>query len=72
MPAGNYFVMGDNRSNSLDSRVPAWMGGVGLVPAENLVGRVDVRYISLDPSAHWWNPSTWTKALRLDRVGFVG
>jgi signal peptidase I len=36
VPAGKYFMLGDNRDNSVDSRAP-W--GVGYVPFENLVGR---------------------------------
>lgn len=38
VPAGSYFMMGDDRDNSADSRVPSV---VGFVPFENLVGRVD-------------------------------
>lgn len=37
IPAGRYFMMGDNRDNSADSRYP----DMGLVPAENLVGRAE-------------------------------
>lgn len=41
VPEGNYFFMGDNRDNSTDSRFAQSQGGVGFVPAENLLGRVD-------------------------------
>ncbi len=41
VPAGAYFVMGDHRDNSVDSRFPQAAGGIGPVPFENLIGRVD-------------------------------
>lgn len=41
VPEGQYFFMGDNRDNSMDSRFSQNAGGVGFVPAENLIGRAD-------------------------------
>ncbi len=41
VPEGNYFFMGDNRDNSMDSRYSQNAGGVGFVPAANLIGRAD-------------------------------
>ena len=69
VPKLHYFALGDNRDNSLDSRVPnrADIGGVGFIPLENLVGRADVLFFSTDGTAgllEFWN---WFKAMRFSR-----
>jgi signal peptidase I len=68
VPAGSYFAMGDNRDNSLDSRVPQERNGVGYVPAENLVGRAEFLFFSTNGSARLWEPWKWPTAIRYGRL----
>jgi signal peptidase I len=65
VPAGQYFVMGDNRDNSLDSRWPGAVG-VGLLPEENIIGRAEMVLASWEPGAGLLRPWTWLD-LQTDR-----
>jgi signal peptidase I len=70
IPPDHVWLMGDNRDDSADSRVPEWQGGLGgAVPWENIGGRAEFITFSLDGSSVWWNPISWFKALRPGRAG---
>ena len=58
VPDGHVFFMGDNRDNSIDSRFPQSIGGVGFVPFENVIGRAD-RIIFSSSSRSLWFFWTW-------------
>ena len=65
VPSGDYFMMGDNRDNSQDSRV---LSAVGYVPAENLIGRAEFIFFSTDGSARLWEFWKWPFAIRYSRL----
>jgi signal peptidase I len=69
VPAGHYFMMGDNRDDSADSRFTIEEKGVGFLPRDNVIGRPVIVFFSTDGSAQWLKPWTWFSALRWQRVG---
>lgn len=69
VPDNDYFLMGDNRDHSADSRFPQWQRGLGgPVPWEQIGGRAEIITFSLDGSSSLFNPISWIKALRPDRA----
>ncbi|WP_293907096.1 signal peptidase I [Phenylobacterium sp.] len=67
VPEGYYFMMGDNRDDSSDSRVNPAVGGVGYVPAENLEGKAQLILLSWKPDASIFKPWTWILDARPSR-----
>jgi len=63
VPEGHYFMMGDNRDNSNDSRKD-----VGFVPLINIEGKARVIFYSHDDTRIWYNPVTWLTSIRWNRL----
>lgn len=64
VPDGYYFMMGDNRDNSRDSR----SSSVGFVPFENFIGRAEFLFFSHGGDARFWEIWKWPFSIRISRI----
>src|SRR5262249_39552716 len=62
VPPGDYFMMGDNRDNSTDSRV---LSQVGYIPGENIIGRAQIIFFSIRDDTHAWEVWRWPWSVQM-------